>query len=87
MTDLSRIEAAIADIDWHGNTSAQYLAKHYQTILEALRFQKAALGEPTHEMCEEGYSDNDGERLTSPREIFKAMIAELAKQVKENEDE
>lgn len=48
-----------------------------------LRFQKAAMGEPSDEVIRAGKDYFDQARDCCG---FKAMIAELAKQVKENED-
>ena len=74
-----------------------------ETILEALRFQKAALGEPSEAVIvaawesqfkSVGATDEEAKMLGKKRyedqkhisiPAYKAMIAELSKQVKEND--
>jgi len=90
MTDLERIEAAIESLPHVGSINSDniYLWFHAnrKTILEALRFQKAAMGEPSDGMLSAGAKAWIQDPAHKSSTLFKAMIAELSKQVKENKE-
>lgn len=96
MTDLERIEAAIDglkkqldEMDGYADGYAMIFdGKHCTTILEALRFQKAAMGEVDYRVSAAGLKVPSEHPVLcpEPKDIFKAMIAELLKQVKENKE-
>lgn len=98
MTTTERIDAAIDERPhtWFNNDQGeregrtkditQWFFDHEQTILEALRFQKAALGEPSDGMLSAGAKAWIQDPARKSSTLFKAMIAELAKQVRENEE-
>ena len=50
----------------------------YETIAFALKFTDKALGEPSEEAIECGYTAGDGERKA--KTIFKAMAQQIAKE-------
>ena len=93
-SNIERIEAAIDglkkqldEMDGYADGYAMIFdGKHCTTILEALRFQNAALGEPSDEVILAGVSGWRKDPEHKPSTLFKAMIAKLSKQVKEDRE-
>lgn len=54
-----------------------------KAVIFALKFAQKMMGEPSHAMCEEGYSDNDHERILYPSACFKAMRDQTIKEVED----
>lgn len=102
MTDLNQIDAAIETMpkitEFDGRFASAvklrddvmfWYGENTDTILEALRVYKALLGEPSDGVVEKGqytfFADYDF-YCSGLSGIFKAMSAELIKQVKENRE-
>lgn len=96
MTDLERINQAIEHVRNLGQIGGTYLYNTCETALEALRFQKAALGEVVIETicrrlhsqayCNENVDSEWRDFEDNAGEILSDIRAELSKQVKENKE-